>query len=132
VVACGALAGCAHTPDLPLRPDPAPPDDSTTEVFTARDGTQLLARHWAPKPRIEAPNPPTAGPTMEAGGPAPTAGPTMEAGGPAPTAGIDERQEPIEIVDVVVPVVGRHARAGRATVAARVERVDAVAWLCGL
>ena len=42
------LGGCAHTPDLPLRPDPAPPAGSTTEVFRARDGTQLLARHWAP------------------------------------------------------------------------------------
>jgi acylglycerol lipase len=42
------LAACAHTPDLPLRPDPSPPPGSTTEVITARDGTQLLARHWVP------------------------------------------------------------------------------------
>ncbi|MGE5187283.1 MAG: lysophospholipase [Acidobacteriota bacterium] len=42
-----ALIGCAHAPDLPLRPDPAPPAGSTTEVVTARDGTQLLARRWA-------------------------------------------------------------------------------------
>jgi alpha-beta hydrolase superfamily lysophospholipase len=42
------LAACAHTPDLPLRPDPAPPAGSTTEVFTARDGTPLLARAWLP------------------------------------------------------------------------------------
>jgi len=41
-----ALAACAHTPDLPLRPDPAPPAGSTTWVFTARDGTALLARTW--------------------------------------------------------------------------------------
>ncbi len=45
-VVLAALAACAHTPDLALRPDPSPPDGSTTEVFTARDGTQLLARHW--------------------------------------------------------------------------------------
>src|SRR5262249_26125750 len=42
-----SLVACAHTPDLPLRPDPAPPPGSTVDVFTARDGTQLLARHWA-------------------------------------------------------------------------------------
>ena len=41
------LAACAHAPDLPLRPDAAPPPGSTTEVFAAGDGTQLLARHWA-------------------------------------------------------------------------------------
>jgi alpha-beta hydrolase superfamily lysophospholipase len=40
------VAGCAHTPDLPLRPDPTPPPGSTTETYIARDGTQLLARHW--------------------------------------------------------------------------------------
>ena len=28
-------------------PDPSPPAGSTTETITARDGTQLLARHWA-------------------------------------------------------------------------------------
>ena len=42
------VAACAHAPDLPLRPDPAPPPGSTTEVFVAADGTQLLARSWAP------------------------------------------------------------------------------------
>jgi acylglycerol lipase len=42
------VVACAHTPDLPLRPDPAPPAGSVTETFTARDGTALLARHWAP------------------------------------------------------------------------------------
>jgi alpha-beta hydrolase superfamily lysophospholipase len=42
-----SIAACAHAPDLPLRPDPAPPIGSATEVFTAPDGTQLLARHWA-------------------------------------------------------------------------------------
>ncbi|HEX5059223.1 MAG TPA: alpha/beta hydrolase [Kofleriaceae bacterium] len=42
-----AVAACAHTPNLPLRPDPSPPAGSTTETITARDGTQLLARHWA-------------------------------------------------------------------------------------
>jgi len=43
-----AVAACAHTPDLPLRPDPAPPAGSTTETFTASDGTPLLARSWRP------------------------------------------------------------------------------------
>src|SRR5512138_780419 len=47
VVVVLALAACAHTPNLPLRPDESPPAGSTTEVITARDGTQLLARHWA-------------------------------------------------------------------------------------
>ncbi len=47
VVATVAFAACAHTPNLALRPDPAPPAGSTTEVVTARDGTQLFARHWA-------------------------------------------------------------------------------------
>src|SRR5436853_2168039 len=42
------LAACAHTPDLPLRLDDSPPAGSSTEVVTAPDGTQLLARHWAP------------------------------------------------------------------------------------
>ncbi len=41
------LVACASAPNLPLRPDPQPPAGSTTEVITARDGTQLLARHWA-------------------------------------------------------------------------------------
>ncbi|HEY5944120.1 MAG TPA: lysophospholipase [Kofleriaceae bacterium] len=42
-----AVASCAHSPNLPLRPDPSPPPGSTTETITAPDGTQLLARHWA-------------------------------------------------------------------------------------
>jgi len=44
------LAACAHTPNLPLRPDPAPPAGSTTWTFKARDGTELLARTWAADP----------------------------------------------------------------------------------
>ena len=52
LVVLAALVACAKTPDLALRPDPAPPIGSTTEVITAPDGAQLLARHWAP---IEAP-----------------------------------------------------------------------------
>jgi alpha-beta hydrolase superfamily lysophospholipase len=43
-----ALAACAHTPDLPLRPDPSPPPGSTAEILSAGDGTKLLARHWGP------------------------------------------------------------------------------------
>src|SRR2546421_1679313 len=42
------LIGCAHTPNLPLRPDPSPPAGSTTDVFVARDGTKLLSRAWLP------------------------------------------------------------------------------------
>ena len=42
-------AGCAHAPDLPLRPDPSPPPGSTVDTFVARDGTKLLSRHWAAK-----------------------------------------------------------------------------------
>lgn len=41
-----ALVGCANTPNLPVRPDPQLPDGETAEVITARDGTQLYARHW--------------------------------------------------------------------------------------
>jgi alpha-beta hydrolase superfamily lysophospholipase len=40
------FGACAHTPDLGLRPDPAPPSGSTTETIAAADGTQLFARHW--------------------------------------------------------------------------------------
>lgn len=40
------LAACAHTPNLPLRPDPSPPTGSTTFEVTAFDGTKLLARQW--------------------------------------------------------------------------------------
>jgi alpha-beta hydrolase superfamily lysophospholipase len=46
LVMVASVLACAHAPDLPLRPDPAPPAGSTTETFVARDGTQLLARHW--------------------------------------------------------------------------------------
>jgi alpha-beta hydrolase superfamily lysophospholipase len=46
--AAAVLAACAHAPDLALRPDPAPPAGSTTEVVTTPDGESLLARHWAP------------------------------------------------------------------------------------
>jgi acylglycerol lipase len=42
------FAACAHTPNLPVRPDPAPPEGSTAETITAGDGTQLYARHWEP------------------------------------------------------------------------------------
>ena len=46
------VSACAHTPNLPLRPDPSPPAGSTTETITAPDGTQLFARHWpAPETR---------------------------------------------------------------------------------
>jgi alpha-beta hydrolase superfamily lysophospholipase len=41
-----AVVACAHTPNLPLRPDPTPQDGSTTWIFKARDDTQLLARSW--------------------------------------------------------------------------------------
>ena len=42
-----ALIGCAHTPNLDVRPDPALPANVTAEVIDARDGTKLYARHWA-------------------------------------------------------------------------------------
>jgi alpha-beta hydrolase superfamily lysophospholipase len=42
-----AIAGCAHSAYLELRPDPAPPAGSTTFELTATDGTKLLARQWA-------------------------------------------------------------------------------------
>jgi alpha-beta hydrolase superfamily lysophospholipase len=48
------LIGCAHTPDLPLRPDPTPPAGSTVETFAAPDGTQLLARSWLPAEDVKA------------------------------------------------------------------------------
>ncbi|HEV7559650.1 MAG TPA: alpha/beta hydrolase, partial [Kofleriaceae bacterium] len=53
LAAAVVLAACAHTPDLPLRPDPSPPAGSTTDVFVARDGTQLLSRTW-PNPDAKA------------------------------------------------------------------------------
>jgi alpha-beta hydrolase superfamily lysophospholipase len=48
VVAVVVVAACAHTPNLPLRPDASPPPGSTAETITTPDGTQLLVRHWAP------------------------------------------------------------------------------------
>ena len=48
VVATLLVAACAHAPDLPLRPDLAPPAGSTVDTFEARDGTKLLARQWRP------------------------------------------------------------------------------------
>nr|HEX4312931.1 alpha/beta hydrolase [Kofleriaceae bacterium] len=45
---------CAHAPDLPLRPDPAPPAESTVDTFVARDGTKLLSRHWPAKADVRA------------------------------------------------------------------------------
>ncbi len=41
------LAACAHTPDLALRPEAAPPGEEVAS-FTAHDGTQLWRRHWLP------------------------------------------------------------------------------------
>ena len=72
VVFALALAACAHTPDLPLRPDPRPPAGSTVETFTAKDGTQLLMRHWAAgggapqgaPPRVTDPTGPASGPAV--------------------------------------------------------------------
>lgn len=40
------MCGCAHTPDLPVRPDVAPIAGSTAEEFVARDGTHLYMRRW--------------------------------------------------------------------------------------
>lgn len=40
-------SGCAATPNLPVRPDPALPAGVTGEVIKARDGTELYTRHWA-------------------------------------------------------------------------------------
>ncbi|MBA3538521.1 MAG: hypothetical protein H0T79_02730 [Deltaproteobacteria bacterium] len=41
LLAAASLAGCAHTPNLAVRPDPAPPAGSTTETFKVTDGTDL-------------------------------------------------------------------------------------------
>lgn len=41
------LVACAHTPDPGFRADTTPPAGSSVEQFVARDGTKLLARHWA-------------------------------------------------------------------------------------
>ena len=46
LVAGAVCMGCAHTPDLPVRPDVAPLAGSTAEEFVARDGTHLYMRHW--------------------------------------------------------------------------------------
>ena len=40
------MCGCAHTPDLPVRPDVAPVAGEQTETIEARDGTHLYMRHW--------------------------------------------------------------------------------------
>jgi len=40
------VAACAHAPDPGLRLDPSPPTGATTEMFKARDGTELAAMHW--------------------------------------------------------------------------------------
>lgn len=48
IVAAGCAAGCAHTPELPVRAAPSLPAGVTAEVFAAPDGTQLYARRWAP------------------------------------------------------------------------------------
>jgi len=42
------VAACAHTPDPGLRLDPAPAAGAVTDVFKARDGTELAAVHWKP------------------------------------------------------------------------------------
>ncbi len=41
------LAACAHTPNLELRPEPAPPGEEVAS-FDAHDGTKLWRRHWLP------------------------------------------------------------------------------------
>ncbi len=43
-----ALAACAHTPMLELRPEAAPPAGEEVGAFTAKDGTALFHRHWVP------------------------------------------------------------------------------------
>ena len=40
-----ALAACAHTPNLDLRPEPAPAGEDVGS-FVAKDGTKLWRRHW--------------------------------------------------------------------------------------
>lgn len=42
-----AVTACAHTPNLDLRPEPAPPGEEVGS-FTAHDGTKLWRRHWLP------------------------------------------------------------------------------------
>jgi acylglycerol lipase len=48
-ILCAAvvLAACAHTPNLDLRPEPAPSGEDVGS-FDAKDGTKLWRRHWAP------------------------------------------------------------------------------------
>jgi len=40
------LAACAHTPNLDLRPEAAPPAGEEVGSFDAHDGTKLFRRHW--------------------------------------------------------------------------------------
>lgn len=42
------IAACAKTPMLPLRLDTEPPAGSIATTITARDGTELHSRYWAP------------------------------------------------------------------------------------
>jgi alpha-beta hydrolase superfamily lysophospholipase len=42
-----AASACAHTPNLDLRPEPAPPGEEVA-AFDAHDGTKLWRRHWLP------------------------------------------------------------------------------------
>ena len=42
-----AVSACAHTPNLDVRPEQAPPGEEVGE-FTAHDGTKLWRRHWLP------------------------------------------------------------------------------------
>jgi len=41
------VAACAHTPNLELRPEPAPAGEEVGS-FDAHDGTKLWRRHWLP------------------------------------------------------------------------------------
>src|SRR5665647_1319130 len=47
------LSACAHAPDPGLRLEPSPAVGATSEVFKARDGTELAAVHW--KAAVEQP-----------------------------------------------------------------------------
>ena len=42
-----AASACAHTPNLDLRPEPAPPGEEVA-AFSAHDGTKLWRCHWLP------------------------------------------------------------------------------------
>jgi acylglycerol lipase len=46
-LAAAVLAACAHTPNLELRPEPAPAGE-TVGTIDASDGTKLFYRHWTP------------------------------------------------------------------------------------